>query len=29
MHHLGGATHPANPGPGDVFPDLQPIALPD
>jgi tryptophan 2-monooxygenase len=29
MHHLGGATHPANPGPGDMFPDLQPIALPD
>jgi lysine 2-monooxygenase len=29
MHHLGGATHPANPGPGDVFPDLQPIPLPD
>jgi tryptophan 2-monooxygenase len=29
MHHLGGATHPANPGPGDVFPDLQPLVLPD
>ncbi|HEV2538014.1 MAG TPA: NAD(P)/FAD-dependent oxidoreductase [Streptosporangiaceae bacterium] len=29
MHHLGGSTHPANPGPGDVFPDLQPIPLPD
>jgi lysine 2-monooxygenase len=29
MHHLGGATHPANPGPGDVFPDLQPLELPD
>lgn len=29
MHHLGGSTHPANPGPGDVFPDLQPIELPD
>ena len=29
MHHLGGATHPVNPGPGDVFPDLQPIPLPD
>jgi tryptophan 2-monooxygenase len=29
MHHLGGSTHPANPGPGDVFDDLQPIELPD
>ncbi|MGD0244333.1 MAG: NAD(P)/FAD-dependent oxidoreductase [Streptosporangiaceae bacterium] len=29
MHHLGGATHPANPGPGDVFPELQPLQLPD
>jgi tryptophan 2-monooxygenase len=29
MHHLGGSAHPANPGPGDVFPDLQPIPLPD
>jgi tryptophan 2-monooxygenase len=29
MHHLGGSTHPANPGPGDVFPGLQPLVLPD
>jgi len=29
MHHLGGRTYPDNPGPGDVFPDLAPIALPD
>jgi len=29
MHHLGGRTHPDNPGPGDVFADLAPIALPD
>jgi monoamine oxidase len=28
MHHLGGATHPENPGPGDVFPELQPLVLP-
>jgi monoamine oxidase len=28
MHHLGGSTYPANPGPGDAFPDLQPVALP-
>jgi tryptophan 2-monooxygenase len=29
MHHLGGSTYPANPGPGDAFPDLQPLVLPD
>jgi lysine 2-monooxygenase len=29
MHHLGGATHPDNPGPGDVFADIGPIELPD
>jgi tryptophan 2-monooxygenase len=29
MHHLGGATHPDNPGPGDVFADIAPIALLD
>ena len=29
MHHLGGATHPANPGPGDVFPAIAPVELPD
>jgi lysine 2-monooxygenase len=29
MHHLGGRTHPGNPGPGDVFAGLGPIELPD
>ena len=29
LHHFGGRTHPENPGPGDVFGDLGPIALPD
>ena len=29
LHHLGGRTHPDNPGPGDVFGDIGPIALPD
>jgi lysine 2-monooxygenase len=29
MHHLGGRTHPGNPGPGDVFPAIGPIELPD
>jgi tryptophan 2-monooxygenase len=29
MHHFGGATDPANPGPGDVFDRIAPIALPD
>jgi tryptophan 2-monooxygenase len=29
MHHLGGSTYPANPGPGDAFPGLQPLVLPD
>jgi lysine 2-monooxygenase len=29
MHHLGGATPQGNPGPGDVFPELKPIQLPD
>ena len=28
-HHLGGRTDPANPGPGDRFSDLAPIALPE
>ncbi|UFH49809.1 flavin monoamine oxidase family protein [Pseudomonas sp. KNUC1026] len=27
--HFGGATHAENPGPGDVFEELGPIALPD
>ncbi|MDO7904604.1 flavin monoamine oxidase family protein [Pseudomonas sp. K1(2024)] len=29
MNHFGGRTHPDNPGPGDVFADIGPIALPD
>jgi tryptophan 2-monooxygenase len=29
MHHFGGATSPENPGPGDVFDRIAPIALPD
>jgi tryptophan 2-monooxygenase len=29
MHHLGGRTHPDNPGPGDVFADIGPIELAD
>jgi tryptophan 2-monooxygenase len=29
MQHLGGHTHAANPGPGDVFDTLGPIALPE
>jgi hypothetical protein len=29
MHHLGGWTHPGNPGPGDVFAGIGPIELPD
>jgi tryptophan 2-monooxygenase len=29
MHHFGGKTDPANPGPGDVFDRIAPIALPD
>ncbi len=28
LHHLGGRTHPANPGPGDVFHEIAPIDLP-
>jgi len=28
MHHLGGRTHPDNPGPGDVFAGIAPIELP-
>lgn len=27
--HFGGATHPDNPGPGDCYAELGPIALPD
>jgi monoamine oxidase len=29
LHHLGGHTHPENPGPGDVFDTLGPIELPE
>jgi tryptophan 2-monooxygenase len=29
MTHLGGATHPDNPGPGDSFDELAPIELPE
>lgn len=29
VRHLGGRTHAANPGPGDVFAELGPMALPD
>ncbi|SES30710.1 flavin monoamine oxidase family protein [Streptomyces qinglanensis] len=29
MHHLGGTTDPANPGPGDVFEEIEPVRLPE
>lgn len=29
MNHFGGQTHPDNPGPGDVFDEIGPIALAD
>ncbi|MBC7212234.1 MAG: FAD-dependent oxidoreductase, partial [Pseudomonas sp.] len=29
MNHFGGQTHPDNPGPGDVFHEIGPIALAD
>ena len=29
LHHFGGHTHPSNPGPGDLFDDIAPLALPD
>lgn len=29
VHHLGGATDPANPGPGDVFDEIAPVELPE
>ena len=29
VHHLGGASAPGNPGPGDLFASIAPIALPD
>ncbi|MER5358344.1 NAD(P)/FAD-dependent oxidoreductase [Streptomyces sp. NPDC002785] len=28
LNHLGGATHPDNPGPGDLFHELAPVELP-
>ncbi|GCB43893.1 lysine 2-monooxygenase [Streptomyces sp. NL15-2K] len=28
LHHLGGATHPDNPGPGDLFDAFAPLELP-
>ncbi|MGC9498421.1 flavin monoamine oxidase family protein [Streptomyces sp. WG7] len=28
LHHLGGATHPENPGPGDLFDVFAPLELP-
>nr|WP_230667567.1 NAD(P)/FAD-dependent oxidoreductase [Microbacterium sp. MEC084] len=29
MRHFGGASHPDNPGPGDRFDELAPVALPE
>jgi lysine 2-monooxygenase len=29
MHHLGGATAPTNPGPGDAYDALSPVELPE
>ncbi|WP_035278632.1 flavin monoamine oxidase family protein [Actinokineospora spheciospongiae] len=29
LDHLGGNTHPDNPGPGDVFDDIAPVLLPE
>jgi monoamine oxidase len=29
VHHLGGSTHPDNPGPGDLFDELAPVRLPE
>jgi tryptophan 2-monooxygenase len=29
MTHLGGQTAPENPGPGDVYGEWGPVALPD
>ena len=29
MRHLGGRTHPGNPGPGDLFDRLAPVELPE
>jgi hypothetical protein len=27
VHHVGGSSHPENRGPGDVFPEIAPLAL--
>ncbi|GAA1908004.1 flavin monoamine oxidase family protein [Streptantibioticus ferralitis] len=29
MHHFGGETDPANPGPGDVYEEIAPVELPE
>lgn len=29
MTHLGGASHASNPGPGDLWPDIGPLVLPE
>ncbi len=29
VHHLGGQNDPTNPGPGDLFDELAPVALPE
>jgi tryptophan 2-monooxygenase len=29
VRHLGGRSHRENPGPGDVFPEIAPLALDD
>jgi len=29
VHHLGGGSAPGNPGPGDLYPQIGPVALPD
>ena len=29
MHHLGGATDPSNPGPGDLYDEIAPVELPE
>ena len=29
MTHLGGASHAGNPGPGDLWPEIGPVELPD
>jgi tryptophan 2-monooxygenase len=29
LHHLGGGTDPANPGPGDMYERIAPVLLPE